>query len=167
MIDVTVVWAVVAGALVVVALAVSVLAISLMRLAADARSLVASSDRLLTLVSGELPATLGHARELTANLELLSRELDPRLARVDELLDEAEATLSFLRGSLEATEEIIRGPLDAVNNARRAVRSVGEGLASGADRLLRRQRRDAGVADAEATEPDGAAPPATPRAADT
>jgi len=86
MIDVTVVWAVVAGALVVVALAIVVLAISLMRLAADARSLVASSDRLLTVVSGELPATLGHARELTANLERLSRELDPRLARVDELL---------------------------------------------------------------------------------
>ena len=44
MIDVTVVWAVVAGALVVVALAVVILAIAMTRLAGDARKLVASSD---------------------------------------------------------------------------------------------------------------------------
>ena len=144
MIDVTVIWAVVAGALVVVAAAVVVLTVAVIRLASDARRLVASSDVLVKLIATELPQTLGHAKVLTANLARLSSEVDPRLARVDELLDETEATLAVLRSSLEATEQIIRGPLDAVDNARRAVRSVGEGIASGADRILRRTRSDPG-----------------------
>lgn len=138
MIDITVVWAVVAAALVVVAIAVVVLAVALTRLARDAGVLVANTDRLLGVVAGDLPPTMGHVRELSANLERLSGEIDPRLQRVDALMDEAEATLAILRSSLEATEEIVRGPLDAVNNARQAARSIGEGIASGADRLLRR-----------------------------
>lgn len=144
MIDVTVVWAVIAVALVVVAIAVTVLAVALTRLARDARLLIASSDRMLGLIATDLPPTLGHVRELSANLERLSGELEPRLQRIDELMDETEATLAVLRSSLEATEEIVRGPLDAVNNARNAARSIGEGIASGADRLLRRgqSRRD-------------------------
>jgi hypothetical protein len=36
-----------------------------------------------------------------------------------------------------AAEGIIRGPLDAVDRARQTVRSVGEGIAVGADRLRR------------------------------
>ncbi|MBA2255484.1 MAG: hypothetical protein H0W07_10260 [Chloroflexi bacterium] len=141
MIDVSVVWAVVAGALVVVALALVLLAVAVMRLAGDARRLVVSSDSLLSVVAVEVPPTLRHIRELSANLERLSGDLDPRLQRVDVLLDETEATLAVLRSSLEATEEIVRGPLDAVNNARRAARSIGDGIASGADRLLRRAGR--------------------------
>ncbi len=138
MIDVSVVWAIVAGALVVVALALVLLSVAVMRLASDARRLIVSSDALLGVVSMELPPTLRHVRGLSANLERLSGELDPRLQRVDELLEETEATLTVLRSSLEATGDIVRGPLDAVNNARRAARSIGEGIASGADRLLRR-----------------------------
>jgi ABC-type transporter Mla subunit MlaD len=144
MIDVTVVWAVVAGALVVVALAVVILAIAMTRLAGDARKLVASSDRIVGIIEQELPATLRHIGVVSANLERVSSQIDPRLARVDELLDESEATLAVLRSSLEATEEIIRGPLDALNNARKAVKSVGDGIASGADRLLRRAKSAAG-----------------------
>jgi uncharacterized protein YoxC len=133
-----VVWLVVSVSIAVIAVSALIAALSLRGLARDARSLARSSERLVTMVQEELPPTLGQLRDLTVEMERLAHDLGPRLERTDRLVDEVEDTLGALRGTLVAAETIIRGPLDAVDRARQTVRSVGEGIAVGADRLRRR-----------------------------
>ena len=144
MVPVEILWLAAAIALVIVALAALVLAVAAARLAGDVRRLTVRTDRLLESLEAQLPPTLASTRELSGNLARLSSELAPRLGRVDELLEETQATLATLRSSLEATEDIVRGPADAVAGVQRTVRSLGEGLAQGAERILRRFDRDAG-----------------------
>jgi uncharacterized protein YoxC len=137
MVVIEAVWLVIGISVAVIAIAVLIAAISLRGLARDARSLAQSSERLVRVIHDELPPTLGQLRDLTVELEQLTHDLGPRLERADRLADEVEDTLSALRGTLVAAEGIIRGPLDAVDRARQTVRSVGEGIAVGADRLRR------------------------------
>lgn len=131
------VWIVIGVSIAIIAIAVLVAALSLRGLARDARSLAQSSEQLVRVIHDELPPTLGQLRDLTVELEQLTHDLGPRLERADRLADEVEDTLGALRGTLVAAEGIIRGPLDAVDRARQTVRSVGEGIAVGADRLRR------------------------------
>ena len=137
MVVIEAVWLVIGISIAVIAIAVLVAALSLRALARDARSLAQSSERLVRVIHDELPPTLGQLRDLTVELEQLTHDLGPRLERIDRLVDEVEDTLGALRGTLVAAEGIIRGPLDAVDRARQTVRSVGEGIAVGADRLRR------------------------------
>ena len=133
-----VVWLVVSISIAVVAVSALIAALSLRALARDARSLARSSEQLVTVVQEELPPTLRQLRDLAVEMEQLTHDLGPRLERTDRLVDEVEDTLGALRGTLVAAEGIIRGPLDAVDRARQTVRTVGEGIAVGADRLRRR-----------------------------
>ena len=171
-------WLVVGIALLLIAAAILLLSVSLVRLAADLRRLVRATQQVVGMAEQEVPATLGHLRSLSENLDRLSAEAEPRVRRVDDLLDEAEASLVALRSSLEATEEIVRAPLDAVSRARHGVTSIGRGIAHRAglrgrpDEAVRSRPGEGmrgrpgeavrGPAGDSATDPGGAAAPGTP-----
>ncbi len=135
-------WAVVAAAVVLVAFALLIVAVSIARLARDARTLTARTERLLAELEPEVPPALRHLRGASGSLEMLTREIEPRLRRADALMQKTEMTLLTLRSTLEAVEGTVRAPVDAVEGAvkgaRRTVRSVQRGLAHGADRLRER-----------------------------
>ncbi len=68
-------------------------------------------------------------------------------AAVDDLLDEADASVQSLRATIEAAEDLVRGPQAAMDRARRTMRAAGEGLARGADRLVRGVQNRGGTKD--------------------
>ncbi|MEP7360533.1 MAG: DUF948 domain-containing protein [Chloroflexota bacterium] len=119
----------------VIALSVLIIAISVWRLSRDVRRVSRSASEVLSVVSGELPATLKELRQATTNVSRVSAELQPRLERVDALLDEAGGSLVSLRSTIEAAEDIVRGPAAAVDRAKRTVGAIGAGIAGGADKL--------------------------------
>jgi uncharacterized protein YoxC len=125
-------------ALVVAAIAALLVAVGIYRLARELGSLSRATQRTLSAIDSDLPATLADLRAASANLRRLSDELEPRVARIDGLLDEGEQTLVALRSTVEAAEEIVRGPAAALERTRRTVKAAGEGLARGADRLRHR-----------------------------
>ena len=124
-------------ALGVVALAALIAAVALWRLARDVRNVTRSAGEALTVVNGELPATLKELRQAATNLSRVSAELQPRVARVDALLEEADGSLRSLRATIEAAEDIVRGPAAAVDRAKRMVSSAGATIVGGAARLRR------------------------------
>ncbi|MBA2570615.1 MAG: hypothetical protein H0V04_05485 [Chloroflexi bacterium] len=127
---------------IIVATAAVVTAASLLLTALIAYRLARNVSRTLERLDDELPATLRQARGAAEEVALTVAEARPRLERLDRLADEAEETLVTLRGTLAATQSIVRGPADVVEGARRTVQTVGEGIASGADRLRRRLAGD-------------------------
>jgi uncharacterized protein YoxC len=128
----------VVAALAVLAISAIVLAVGVYRLARDLAGLARATQRTLSVIDAELPATLADLRTAAANLRRLSDELEPRVVRIDGLLDEGEQTVQALRSTAEAAEEIVRGPAAAIERTRRTVKAAGEGLARGADRLRQR-----------------------------
>ena len=133
--------AIVAGtavaALAVIALAALIAAVALWRAGRDVRRVTGSLNELVGSIGSELPPTLKELRSAATNLSRVSDELQPRLERIDGLLDESDLTMQSLRATAEAAEDIVRGPAAAVDRARRTMRAAGEGLARGADRLVK------------------------------
>jgi methyl-accepting chemotaxis protein len=133
---------VVAGSIAVIALAFISIALSARSLSREARDLARDGDRLVTMLREELPKTIQSVEELSGSLRTLSVEVQPRLKRLDKLADEADATLVSLREASDALAQLARGPADTVVGVKKSVRAVGEGLASGADRLRRAVSRE-------------------------
>jgi uncharacterized protein YoxC len=130
-------------ALAVIVISVVVIALAVRRLARDLGTVTAAANKLLDEVQAQVPPALHDLRSASADLARVSGELPPRLERIDALLDEADATVASLRATAETAEDMVRGPAAAVDRARRTVNAAGQGLARGADRLVRsvQQRR--------------------------
>ncbi len=133
-------------ALVVIVISFVAIALAVRRLTRDVATVAAAANKLLEEVQSEVPPALHDLRTSSASLARLSAEVPPRVERVDTLLDEADATLASLRATVEAAEDMVRGPAAAVDRARRTVNAAGQGLARGADKLVRsvQQRRGSG-----------------------
>ncbi len=80
-----------------IGVAAMVLAISLLPLLRDARGLVADSRRLVTAADAELRPTIGHARELVSNVEVLSEDVAVKLDRLSDLMTSLQITLEAVR----------------------------------------------------------------------
>jgi uncharacterized protein YoxC len=119
----------------VVAVAFVLIALSVRDLGRDARRLAQHSEALITALEKELPPTIQQVRDVGASVAQLSSAAEPRLERLDRLSDEAEATLIAVREVSSTLNGLVRGPADTVSGVKRSVRVVGEGIASGADRL--------------------------------
>ncbi|MEP7158086.1 MAG: hypothetical protein ABI797_01545 [Chloroflexota bacterium] len=124
-------------ALGVVALSALIAALALWRMSRDVKRISRSTSEVLGVISEELPATLKELRQSSANLARVTGELEPRLTRVDSLLDEADGSVRSLRATIEAAEDLVRGPAAAVDRAKRTVTAAGQGLARGADALVK------------------------------
>ncbi len=125
------------GSLVVIALAALMSALAARRLSRHVSATATAARHLVEQMQDEVSPALDDMRRAAADVARLAAELPPRLERVDALLDEADATVASLRATAEAAEEMVRGPAAAVDRARRTVNAAGQGLARGADRLVR------------------------------
>jgi uncharacterized protein YoxC len=132
----------------VVAVAFVLIAVSVYGLSHDARELGQRSDALIAALERELPPTIAQARELSASAAQLASAAQPRLDRLDSLADEAEATLIAVREVAATLNGLVRGPADTVSGVKRSVRVVGEGVASGANRIRRAIAREGEEDDA-------------------
>lgn len=141
-------------ALVVIVISFLVIALAVRRLTRDVATVAAAANKLLDEVQTEVPPALHDLRASAASLARLSAEVPPRVERVDALLDEADATVASLRATVEAAEDMVRGPAAAVDRARRTVNAAGQGLARGADKLVRsvQQRRSGGSGEGSSGE---------------
>jgi uncharacterized protein YoxC len=131
----------------VVALAFVLIAVAVRDLGRDARRLAQHSQALITALEKELPPTIQQVRDLGTSVTDLSKAAEPRLERLDRLSDEAEATLIAVREVSSTLNGLVRGPADTVSGVKRSVRVVGEGIASGADRLRKAVSGAAGPSD--------------------
>jgi uncharacterized protein YoxC len=131
-------WLVLAVAAVVIAISFAVMAWALVRLADETRRTARDGRALMTLLQEELPATLAALRRTTDSLDQLAGEGAARLVTADKLAEDAEATMSAVRDLSHSVHEIIRGPAETVSGVKRSARMVGDGIASGADRIRRR-----------------------------
>ncbi|MBX3032079.1 MAG: hypothetical protein KF809_18190 [Chloroflexi bacterium] len=130
-------WLVVAIALVVVALSIAAVAWALVRLARAAEQAATEAGRLIEELQEELPATLAALQRTSDSLDQLAGESGARLVTMDRLAEEATQTMGAVRDLSGAVHDIVRGPADTVTGVKRSARMVGEGIASGADRLRR------------------------------
>jgi uncharacterized protein YoxC len=126
----------------VVAVAFVLMALSVRGLGRDASDLAKHSDALITVLEREVPPTIQQVRELSASVSELSSAAQPRLERIDSLLEEAEATLIAVREVSSSLNGLVGGPAATVSSVKRGARSMAEGVASGADRILRAISRD-------------------------
>jgi hypothetical protein len=130
-------WLVVALSAVVVAVSVATIAWALVRLAREAGRTADEGHGLLQVLREEMPPTLAALERAAASLDQLSGESAARLLVVDQLAAEAEMTMVAVRELSSSVNEIVRGPADTVTGVKRSARMVGDGIASGADRLRR------------------------------
>ncbi len=130
-------WLVVAVSAVVVAVSVATIAWALVRLAREAGRTADEGQGLLQVLREELPPTLAALERAAASLDQLSGESAARLLTLDQLAVEAETTMVAVRELSSSVNEIVRGPADTVTGVKRSARMVGDGIASGADRLRR------------------------------
>lgn len=80
-----------------IGVAVVVLAVSLLPLLRDARGLVGDARRLVQATDHELRPTIGHARELVSNVEVLSEDVAVKLDRLNDLMTSLQVTLEAVR----------------------------------------------------------------------
>lgn len=130
-------WLVVALALVVIAVSIAAVAWSFVRVARAAERTATDADRLIKVLETELPATLATLQRTSDSLDRLAGESGARLVTMDQLAEEATLTMGAVRDLSQSVHEIVRGPADTVTGVKRSARMVGEGIASGADRLRR------------------------------
>jgi uncharacterized protein YoxC len=130
-------WLVVAIALVVIAVSIAAVAWSFVRVARAAERTATDADRLIKVLETELPATLATLQRTSDSLDRLAGESGARLVTMDQLAEEATLTMGTVRDLSQSVHEIVRGPADTVTGVKRSARMVGEGIASGADRLRR------------------------------
>jgi uncharacterized protein YoxC len=140
---------VIALATAVVAVSFVVIAVSVWGLGRDVGELARRGDALFEVLEHELPPTIQQLRELAAGASELTTAAQPRLERLDGLLQEAEATLVAVREVSVSLNGLVGGPAATVSSVKRSVKSMGEGVASGADRLRRAITRDDGGDDDE------------------
>ena len=133
-----VLWLVVAVAAVVVAISFAVMAWALWRLAGESRQTAKAGRELMAVLQEELPATITTLERTAASLDQLAGEGAARLVIADRLAEEAGLTMSAVRDLSRSVHEIVRGPAETVTGVKRSARMVGDGIASGADRIRRR-----------------------------
>jgi uncharacterized protein YoxC len=138
---------VIALATVVVAVSFVVIAVSVWGLGRDVGELARRGDALLEVIEHDLPPTIQQFRELGAAASELTTLAQPRLERLDTLLEEAESTLIAVREVSVSLNGLVGGPAATVSSVKRSVKSMGEGVVSGADRLRRAITRDDGDDD--------------------
>jgi hypothetical protein len=131
-------WLVVAGAAIVVAISFAVMALALWRLAGESRQTAKAGRELMAVLQEELPATITTLERTAASLDQLAGEGAARLVIADRLAEEAGLTMTAVRDLSRSVHEIVRGPAETVTGVKRSARMVGDGLASGADRIRRR-----------------------------
>jgi hypothetical protein len=131
-------WLVLAIAAVVVAVSFAVMAWSLWRLAGESRETARAGRELMAVLQEELPATITTLERTAASLDQLAAEGAARLVIADRLAEEAELTMTAVRDLSRSVHEIVRGPAETVTGVKRSARMVGDGIASGADRIRRR-----------------------------
>ena len=136
----------------VVAVAFVLIAVAVRSLGHDARGLTEHSKSLLAVLERDLPPAIEQLRELEVSVQQLTTAATPRLERLDRLADEAEATLVAVREVSTTLNGLVRGPADTVSSVKRSVRSVGEGVFSGADRIRRAISRDDAAEEDDADE---------------
>lgn len=134
---------------IVITASIVVITVALWRLAADARTTAARTDRLLELLDAELPPTLAAIRSTARELDELASESTQRIAILEQLAAEGQETMVAVRELSASVNEILRGPAETVTGVRRSARMVGSGIASGADRLRRAITGETGPDDPE------------------
>jgi hypothetical protein len=135
-------WLILAIAAIVVAASFAVMAWTLVRLAADTRDTSRVGRRLMVVLQEELPSTISALERTATSLDQLAGEGAARLVTADRLAEEAELTMAAVRDLSRSVHEIVRGPAETVTGVKRSARMVGDGLASGADRIRRRLTGD-------------------------
>lgn len=136
-------WLVLAIAAIVVAVSFAIMAWTVVRLAADARETSQVGRRLMVLLQEEVPSTISALERTATSLDQLAGEGAARLVTADRLAEEAELTMAAVRDLSRSVHEIVRGPADTVTGVKRSARMMGDGIASGADRIRRRLTGDA------------------------
>lgn len=131
-------WLVLALAAIVVAGSFLVIAWAVVRLARDAHQTAEVGRRLMVVLQEELPATIATMERTATSLDRLAGEGAARLVIADQLAEEAGLTMASVRDLSRSVHEIVRGPADTVTGVKRSARMVGDGIASGADKLRRR-----------------------------
>jgi methyl-accepting chemotaxis protein len=133
---------VLALAVVVIAGSFAVISWSAWRLTADARRTARATEELATMLNQELPPTLTAMQRISTSLDQLAEEGGRQLATVDRVASEAQETMAAVRDLSTTVNEIMRGPADTVTGVRKSARMVGDGIASGADRIRRVIKRE-------------------------
>jgi hypothetical protein len=128
---------VVAVSVVVIAGSFAVIAWSAWRLTTDARRTARATEDLVTMLNRELPPTLTAMQLISTSLDQLAEEGGRQLATVDRVATEAEQTMAAVRELSTTVNSIMRGPAETVTGVRKSAKMVGDGIASGADRLRR------------------------------
>jgi hypothetical protein len=128
---------VVALAVVLIAGSFAVIAWSAWRLTTDARRTARATEDLVAMLNQELPPTLTAMQRISTSLDRLAEEGGRQLATMDKVATEAQQTMSAVRELSTTVNEIMRGPAETVTGVRRSARMVGDGIASGADRIRR------------------------------
>jgi hypothetical protein len=142
-------WLVLAAAAIVIAVSFAVMAWATVRVAGETRRTAQAGRQLMALLEEELPATIKALERTAASLDQLAGEGAARLVVADRLADEAELTMASVRDLSRSVHEIVRGPAETVTGVKRSARMVGDGIASGADRIRRRI-----TGDQEGEQPD-------------
>ncbi len=138
-------WVVLAGAAIVIAASFVAMAWALVRMAGETRRTAQAGRQLMTLLQHELPSTIAALERTATSLDQLAAEGAERLVTADRLAAEAEMTMASVRDLSRSVHEIVRGPAETVTGVKRSARMVGDGLASGADRIRRRLTGDGDV----------------------
>lgn len=130
-------WVVVAVSMVVIAVSGAAIAWAAVRLAGEARRTADETNLLVAVLRDEVPPTLTALQRASVSLDQLAGESASRLLMLDQLAEEAEATMVAVRGLSASVNEVVRGPAETVTGVKRSARMMGDGIASGADRLRR------------------------------
>jgi|SoiMethySBSTD1v2_1073268.scaffolds.fasta_scaffold2902839_2 uncharacterized protein YoxC len=128
---------VLALAVAVIAGSFAVISWSAWRLTTDARRAAHATEELVTMLNKELPPTLTAMQRISASLDQLAEEGGRQLATVDQVATEAQQTMVAVRELSTTVNSIMRGPAETVTGVRKSARMVGDGIASGADRIRR------------------------------
>lgn len=131
-------WLVLAAAAIVIAASFVVMAWALVRIAGETRQTSQVGRQLMAVLQEELPSTIAALERTATSLDQLAGEGAARLVTADRLAEEAELTMASVRDLSRSVHEIVRGPAETVTGVKRSARMVGDGIASGADRIRRR-----------------------------
>ena len=94
-----------------VGIGVVALALAIRPLARDTRALANDARRLARVAEGELPEILTHARELSANAEVLSEDVAVKLERLGELANAVEEAVAVREPASD--ERVPIGPVQS------------------------------------------------------
>jgi hypothetical protein len=130
-------WLAIAISALVIAVSFAIVAWSTWQVSADARRAARATEELMTTLSKELPPTAAALQRASGSLDQLAAEGASQLATVERAAREAEATMASVRELSSTVNGIMRGPAETVTGVKKSARMVGDGLASGAERIRR------------------------------